>query len=137
MSAWDDFKAFITKGNVVDLAVAVVIGLAFQAVITALVNDIINPLIGIPGKTDFSGYTFTIGGGTFLYGAFINAIISFILIALVVFFMLVRPMAAMNARKAAKLAAAPPTTRDCPACLSKVPLKATRCAYCTSTLTPL
>ncbi len=135
MGVWDDFRAFITKGNVVDLAVAVVIGLAFQAVITALVNDIINPLIGIPGKTDFSGYTFTIGGGTFLYGAFINAIISFILIALVVFFILVRPMAKMEARRKAAQAAAPPTTRDCPACLSKVPIKATRCAYCTSALT--
>ncbi len=136
MGLWDDFKAFITKGNVVDLAVAVVIGLAFQAVITAFVNDIVNPLIGIPGKTDFSAYTFKIGGGTFLYGAFINAIISFILIALVVFLVLVRPMAAMEARKKASQAVAPPTTRDCPACLSKVPIKATRCAYCTSELPP-
>ncbi|HYK93318.1 MAG TPA: large conductance mechanosensitive channel protein MscL [Thermoplasmata archaeon] len=136
MSALDDFKAFITKGNVIDLAVAVVIGLAFNAVVTAFVTDIINPLIGIPGSHDFSAYTLQVRGSTFLYGTFITAIINFILIALVVYFILVRPVASMNARKAAKQAAAPPTTRDCPACLSKVPIKATRCAYCTSNLTP-
>jgi len=136
MGAWDDFKAFITKGNVIDLAVAVVIGLAFQAVVNAFVTDIITPLISIPGSHDFSGYTFGIGGGTFLYGAFITALINFIMIALVVFFVLVRPMAQMAARRAAKQAAAPPTTRDCPKCLSKVPILATRCAYCTSDLPP-
>ncbi|HZY91950.1 MAG TPA: large conductance mechanosensitive channel protein MscL [Thermoplasmata archaeon] len=136
MSAWDDFKAFITKGNVIDLAVAVVIGLAFQAVVTAFVMDIISPLIGIPGSHDFSGYSYKLGGGTFLYGAFITAIINFLLIALVVYFVLVRPVAQIDARRKARQAAAPPTTRDCPACLSKVPIKATRCAYCTSDLPP-
>jgi large conductance mechanosensitive channel len=136
MSALDDFRAFITKGNVVDLAVGVVIGLAFSAIVTALVADIITPLISIPGSHDFSGYTFTIHGGNFLYGAFITAVINFVLIALVVFFVIVRPMAHMEARRRAKLAVAPPDTRECPACLSKVPIKATRCAFCTSTLTP-
>lgn len=134
MSALDDFKAFITKGNVIDLAVAVVIGLAFQAVVTAFVTDIITPLISIPGSHDFSRYSFQIGGGTFLYGAFITAVINFVMIALVVFFVLVRPVAQAAARRASKQAAAPPTTKDCPFCLSKVPIAATKCAYCTSEL---
>ncbi len=136
MGIWDEFKAFITKGNVVDLAVAVVIGLAFNAVITAFVNDLINPLIGLPGSHDFTAYHFNVGSADFLYGAFITAVINFVLIALVVFLVLVRPMAQMEARKKAAQAAAPPTTRDCPSCLSKVPIKATRCAYCTSELPP-
>lgn len=136
MGAYEDFKAFITKGNVVDLAVAVVIGLAFQAVVTAFVNDIIMPLISIPGNHDLSGYGYTLGGGTFLYGAFITAAINFVLIALVVFFILVRPMQQAAARRAAKQPAAEATTKDCPYCLSKVPVKATKCAYCTSALPP-
>jgi large conductance mechanosensitive channel len=136
MGALDEFRAFLTRGNVIDLAVAVVIGLAFQAVINAFVNDVINPLIGVPGSADFSSYHFTLGGGTFLYGAFINAIISFVLIAVVVFFVLVRPAARMEARRKAREAPVPVTTRDCPACLSKVPIKATRCAFCTSDLPP-
>lgn len=134
MGAWDDFKAFITKGNVIDLAVAVVIGLAFQAVVTAFVTDIITPLISIPGSHDFSHYGYQIGGGNFLYGAFITAVINFIMIALVVFFVLVRPVAQAEARRAAKKPAAAPTTKDCPYCLSKVPIAATKCAYCTSAL---
>lgn len=136
MSVMDDFRNFITRGNVIDLAVAVVIGLAFQAVITALVNDLINPLIGIPGSHDLSAYSYMIGNGNFLWGAFVTALINFVLVALVVFFVLVRPAASMEARRKAKLPAAAPTTRDCPACLSKVPIKATRCAYCTSNLPP-
>jgi large conductance mechanosensitive channel len=136
MGVWDDFKAFITKGNVIDLAVAVVIGLAFQAVVTALVNDIVMPLISIPGSHDFSTYAFSIGGGHFFYGAFLTALLNFVLIALVVFFVMVRPMAQMAARRKAREAAAPPTTKDCPECLSKVPIKATKCAYCTSSLPP-
>ena len=137
MSVLDDFKAFITRGNVLVLAVAVVIGLAFQAVFNSLVNDLINPLIGIFGSHDLSGYKFTIGHGTFTYGAFLTAVINFILIALVVFFLLVRPAARMAERR--KAAEKPPevTTRDCPECLSKVPLKATRCAYCTASLPPV
>lgn len=134
MSAMDEFRAFITRGNVIDMAVGVVIGLAFQAVINSLVTNLINPLIGLPGHTDFSKYSVTLNGSTFLYGAFINSVISFILIALVVFFLLVQPAAKMAERRKAREAAAPPTTRDCPACLSKVPIKATRCAYCTSAL---
>ncbi|HTT35359.1 MAG TPA: large conductance mechanosensitive channel protein MscL [Thermoplasmata archaeon] len=136
MGAVDDFRTFITRGNVVDLAVGVVIGLAFSAIVNALVTDIVTPLISIPGSHDLTGYSFTLGGGKFLYGAFLTAIISFILIALVVFFAIVRPVAQMEARRAARAPPAEVTTRDCPECLSKVPLKARRCAFCTSPLSP-
>ena len=126
-----EFKAFLFRGNIVDLAVAVVIGIAFGAVITALVADIITPLIAaIFGSHDFSALTFTINNSTFLYGAFINAVISFVLIAAAVFFVVVKPMNAMAARRTKEEPAA--TTRDCPECLSEIPLAAKRCRYCTA-----
>jgi len=126
-----EFKAFIFRGNIVDLAVAVVIGIAFGAVITALVADIITPLIAaIFGSHDFSALTFTINNSTFLYGAFINAVISFVLIAAAVFFVVVKPMNAMAARRTTEEPAA--TTRDCPECLSEIPLAAKRCRFCTA-----
>jgi len=126
-----DFRAFLMRGNVVDLAVAVVIGIAFGAVITALVADIITPLIAaIFGSHDFSALTFTINNSTFLYGAFINAVISFVLIAAAVFFVVVKPMNAIAARRTKDEPAA--TTRDCPECLSEIPLAAKRCRYCTA-----
>jgi len=126
-----EFKAFIFRGNIVDLAVAVVIGLAFGAVISALVADIITPLIAaIFGSHDFSALTFTINGSRFLYGAFINAVISFVLIAAAVFFVVVKPMNAMAARRTKEEPAA--TTRDCPECLSEIPLAAKRCRFCTA-----
>jgi large conductance mechanosensitive channel len=127
----NEFKTFLFRGNIVDLAVAVVIGIAFGAVITALVTDIITPLIAaIFGSHDFSALTFTINNSTFLYGAFINAVISFVLIAAAVFFVVVKPMNAIAARRAQDEAA--PTTRECPECLSEIPLAARRCAYCTA-----
>ncbi len=126
-----EFKAFVFRGNIVDLAVAVVIGIAFGAVITALVADIITPLIAaIFGSHDFSALTFTINNSTFLYGAFINAVISFVLIAAAVFFVVVKPMNAMAARRTKEEPAA--TTRDCPECLSEIPLAANRCRFCTA-----
>jgi large conductance mechanosensitive channel len=126
-----EFKAFVFRGNIVDLAVAVVIGLAFGAVISALVADIITPLIAaIFGSHDFSALTFTINGSRFLYGAFINAVISFVLIAAAVFFVVVKPMNAMAARRTKEEPAA--TTRDCPECLSEIPLAAKRCRFCTA-----
>jgi large conductance mechanosensitive channel len=126
-----EFKAFVFRGNIVDLAVAVVIGLAFGAVISALVADIITPLIAaIFGSHDFSALTFTINGSRFLYGAFINAEISFVLIAAAVFFVVVKPMNAMAARRTKEEPAA--TTRDCPECLSEIPLAAKRCRFCTA-----
>jgi len=126
-----EFKAFLFRGNIVDLAVAVVIGIAFGAVITALVADIITPLIAaIFGSHDFSALTFTINNSTFLYGAFINAVISFVLIAAAVFFVVVKPMNAIAARRTKDEPAAP--TRDCPECLSEIPLAAKRCRFCTA-----
>jgi large conductance mechanosensitive channel len=126
-----EFKVFLFRGNIVDLAVAVVIGIAFGAVITALVADIITPLIAaIFGSHDFSALTFTINNSTFLYGAFINAVISFVLIAAAVFFVVVKPMNAMAARRTKEEPAA--TTRDCPECLSEIPLAAKRCRFCTA-----
>ena len=126
-----EFKAFLFRGNVVDLAVAVVIGIAFGAVITALVADIITPLIAaIFGSHDFSALTFTINGSTFKYGDFINAVISFVLIAAAVFFVIVKPMNALAARRARDESA--PDTRPCPECLSEIPKAARRCAHCTA-----
>ncbi|HVC82338.1 MAG TPA: large conductance mechanosensitive channel protein MscL [Chloroflexota bacterium] len=126
-----EFKAFILRGNVVDLAVGVVIGLAFQAVVSAFVKDIITPIITIPGKTNFSDLSFTIGGGVFFYGDLINVLINFIVIAAVVFFFVVKPVNMLMSRR--KVEAAPePLTRECPFCLSKIPVAATRCAFCTS-----
>jgi large conductance mechanosensitive channel len=128
------FKEFILRGNVVDLAVAVVIGAAFGAMVTAFVADIITPLIGaIFGKSDFSTLTFTINKSHFLYGSFINAIIAFVLIAAAIYFIIVVPMNAMAARRAR---GQDPTTRECPQCLSEIAIGARRCPHCTSELAP-
>jgi large conductance mechanosensitive channel len=127
-----DFKQFLLRGNVVDLAVAVVIGAAFGAVVTALVADLLTPLIAaIFGKHDFSALTFTVHKSTFRYGAFINAVIAFVTIALVVFFFVVQPINSLMRRRRTE----PPvdeTTRQCPECLSEVPAAARRCAFCTA-----
>ena len=129
-----EFKAFLFRGNVVDLAVAVVIGVAFGAVVTALVADIITPLIAaIFGSHDFSALKFTINNSTFLYGDFINAVVSFVLIAAAVFFLIVKPMNAFQARRATD---EPATTRPCPECLSEIPRAARRCSYCTAEVGP-
>ncbi len=133
LSLATEFKDFVMKGNVIDLAVAVVIGVAFNAVITAFVSDIITPLIGIPGHVNFSAFTYTINGSVFMIGSFVNAIISFITIALVVFFFLVKPVSKMKER-AEKKNTVTPTTKTCPQCLSLVPIAAKRCAFCTSKL---
>jgi large conductance mechanosensitive channel len=127
-----DFKQFLLRGNVVDLAVGVVIGVAFGAVITALVEDLITPLIAaIFGTNDFSTLTFTINGSVFKYGAFINAVVSFVLIAAAVFFLVVRPVNALMARRRTE-PPVDPATRDCPECLSSIPKAARRCAFCTA-----
>ena len=127
-----EFKQFLLRGNVVDLAVGVVIGLAFGALITALVADILTPIIAaIFGKSDFSALTFTINGSVFRYGDFINALIAFVTIAAAVFFFVVRPVNHLMARRKTE----PPvdeTVRQCPECLSEIPVDARRCAFCTS-----
>ena len=128
------FKDFITRGNMIELAIAVVIGTAFTAVVTAVVADLITPLIAaIGGKPNFSGLYFTINHSKFLYGLFFNALISFLVIAAVVYFLVVAPMARITARFARKVEA---TTRDCPECLSSIPIAATRCMYCTTVVAP-
>ena len=136
MGILNDFKAFLLRGNVVDLAVAIVIGVAFGAVVTAFVEDLITPIVAaIFGKPDFSTLNFTINDSTFRYGDFINKVISFVTIAAAVFFFVVVPINALMAR-ARKEPPADPTTRRCPECISEVPLEAKRCAYCTTVLAP-
>lgn len=130
-----EFRAFLFRGNVVDLAVAVVIGAAFGAVVTALVKDIITPIIAaIGGQPDFSGLTFTINGSKFLYGDFINAVVSFVIIAAVIFFVVIKPMNLLTARTRRGEITPDPTTRPCPQCLGEVPIAATRCMFCTQPL---
>ncbi len=129
-----EFRDFILRGNVVDLAIAVVIGAAFGSIVTALVKDLITPLIAaIGGKPDFSKIVFTINGSQFFIGDFINAVVSFLVIAAVVFFFVVKPVNGLMARFKPS-PEEPQVTRECPYCLSSVPGKASRCAFCTSDL---
>ena len=129
------FKQFILRGNVLDLAVAVVMGAAFGAVVTALVKDLITPLIAaIAGSPDFSGIAVTINGSRLLIGDFLNAVIAFLLMAIAVYFFIVLPVNSLTARMNRGEAPPDPTTRKCPECLSEVPIAARRCAFCTSSL---
>ncbi len=126
----DGFKKFILRGNVVDLAVGVVIGAAFGGVVTAFTKDLLTPLIAaIVGKPDFSSLGFTIGQTAFPIGDFINAVVSFLLVAGAVYFFVIVPLNALMARLNPTKEAAP-TTKPCPECLSDIPIAATRCAYC-------
>jgi len=129
-----EFRAFLLRGNIIDLAVAFVLGVAFAAVVTSFVEDLLTPLIAaIFGKPDFSGLTFTINGSVFRYGAFINAVIAFVLVAAAIFFVVVKPLGAYMARRRAEVVAA---TKSCPECLSEIPSAAIRCAFCTTQLRP-
>jgi large conductance mechanosensitive channel len=134
MSLASEFRSFVLRGNVIDLAVAVVIGAAFGAVVTSLVENIITPLIAaIGGQPDFSGLSFTINNSVFQYGLFLNALISFLIIAAVIFLFIIKPMNSLMARF--KPSATEPTpTKQCPYCMSDVPEAATRCPFCTSDL---
>jgi large conductance mechanosensitive channel len=133
-----EFKEFVLRGNVVELAVAVVIGAAFTAVVTSLVANIFTPLIAaIFGKPDFSELSFKINGSTFTYGLFINALISFLLISVVVFFFVVKPMNYLLERRRRGLGDEESDERPCPDCLSSIPKAATRCAFCTSQVPPV
>lgn len=126
-----EFKQFLLRGNVVDLAVGVVVGAAFGTVITALVADLLTPLIAAIVKVpDFSNLSFTINDSQFKYGHFINALISFVLVATAVFFFVVKPINMLIAR-AHKEPPADPATKKCEECLSEIPLEAKRCAHCT------
>jgi len=127
------FKQFILRGNVVDLAVGIVVGAAFTAVVTAFVADLLTPLLGIAGHApNFSNLSFTINGSNFNYGSFINAVISFAIDASAIYFFVVLPINKLTQRMHSKDKPADPTTKKCPECLSEIPLKATRCAFCTT-----
>ena len=129
------FRQFILRGNVIDLAVAVVIGAAFGAVVAALVKDVLTPLIGaLVGAPDFSSLVLSVNGSNILIGDFINAVVSFLLIAAAVYYVIVVPVNAINARRNRGEAPPDPTTKKCPECLSEVPVAARRCAFCTSPL---
>ena len=128
------FKKFLLRGNLVDLAVAVVIGLAFAALVTALVANLITPLIAaIGGNPNFGNLTFTVNHSKFFYGSFINALISFLVIAAVIYFLVVLPVSKLLSMSDKAEAA---TEKECPECLSKIPLAARRCMYCTSVVAP-
>ena len=125
------FRDFILRGNVVDLAVAVVIGAAFGAIVNSLVADLINPLIAaVVHKPDFSSLVLDVNGGKVKYGNFLNALIQFLLITAVVYFLVVAPLNRLMARIHPAEAAPPPATKACPECLSEIPLAARRCAHC-------
>jgi large conductance mechanosensitive channel len=129
------FKTFVLRGNVVDLAIAVVIGVAFGAVVTALVKDLITPLIAaIGGQPNFGNLSFTVNHSKFAYGDFINAVVAFLILAAVVYFLVVLPLGKLLSMRQ-KVEEA--TERDCPECLSSIPLAATRCMYCTVTVPPV
>jgi large conductance mechanosensitive channel len=131
------FQAFLLRGNVVDLAIGVVIGVAFGNVVTGLVKDLITPLIAaLGGQPDFGGLFFTINRARFRYGDFIDAFITFVIIAAVVFFLVVLPMNHLVAFREGRRPQSPPTTRECSECLSKIPRQARRCPFCTSPQIP-
>src|SRR5262249_3365066 len=132
MKDWvTEFKAFLLRGNLVDTAVGIVIGLAFAAVISSLVADLITPLIAaIFGKPDFASLSFTINSSVFHYGSFLNALVSFVLVAIVLSCLVVKPVNALRARRESP----DPTMRSCPECLSEIPIEAQRCAFCTTEL---
>jgi large conductance mechanosensitive channel len=128
-----EFRAFVLRGNMVDLAVAVVIGTAFTAVVNAMVRDLITPLIAaVGGNPDFGDLAFTVNGSRFAYGDFLNALLTFLIVASVVFFLVVKPVNALMAALARGEPEADAPTRPCPECLSQIPRGATRCAFCTS-----
>ncbi len=126
-----EFKDFIVRGNVIDLAVAFVLGVAFSAVVSALVKDLVTPIIAaIVGKPDFSALSFTINGSRFLYGDFIDALITFLSVAAAIFFFVVKPINALAAARARGVPPEDPTTKLCSECLSEIPIAASRCAHC-------
>ncbi len=125
-----DFKAFILRGNVVDLAVGVVIGVAFADLVKSFVDNLLTPLVAIPGTKDFRAYAFAISDSTFSYGLFINALVAFLLVAAAVFFFVVKPVNALMARRKTE-PDVESVTKECDYCLSNVPARAIVCAFCT------
>ncbi|WP_043628584.1 large conductance mechanosensitive channel protein MscL [Nonomuraea candida] len=128
------FKKFLMQGNVIDLAVAVVIGAAFNSIVQSFVADLLTPLISaFGGLPDFSSLKVTVGQSNFMYGNFLNAVISFLMIAAVIYFLVVRPYTHLKERAAGRIES---TTRDCPECLSEIPKAASRCAFCSAEVAP-
>jgi large conductance mechanosensitive channel len=138
MRTWgSEFKQFLLRGNVVDLAVGIVIGAAFAAVVQAAVADLLTPLVAaIFGQRDFNDLTFTINNSTFRYGHFLNVLIAFITVALVVFFFVVKPINRLT-ELSNRRESPDPSTRKCPECVSEIPIDARRCAFCTSDVAPV
>lgn len=132
MSIASEFREFVLRGNVVDLAVGVVIGAAFTGVVNAFVKGILTPLISLPGTINFSDWVLQAGGAKFLVGDFLNAVVSFLIVSLVVFLFVVKPINLLSSRLKPQIPPQEITTRDCPFCLSSIPNKATRCSFCTS-----
>jgi len=131
------FRQFILRGNVLDLAVAVVVGAAFGAVVSAFVKDLLTPLIAaIFGKPDFSGLFVELNGSKFMYGDFINSSVSFLIVSAAVYFFVIMPMNAYIAHKKRGEVPPDPTTKQCPECLSEIPVAARRCAFCTASIEP-
>ncbi|MEK7247212.1 MAG: large conductance mechanosensitive channel protein MscL [Chloroflexota bacterium] len=131
-----DFKAFLLRGNVVDLAVGIAMGAAFVAVVNSLVADLITPIIAaLTGNTNFSSLTFSVNGSQFRYGSFINAIVSFLTVATAIFFFVVTPYNHFQSRMR-KEPPPDPTTRKCPECMSEISIEAKRCAFCTAQVAP-
>lgn len=134
----NEFKKFILRGNVVDLAIAVVVGAAFNAVVQGIVKDLITPLIAaIGGKPDFSDLSFKLHGSIFMYGDVLNLIISFVIIAAVIFFLVVQPLNHLQSLSIGAKKPDEPKDRICPECLSEIPKAATRCKFCTAKVTPV
>ena len=133
MRSWaTEFKQFLLRGNVIDLAVAIVVGAAFAALVQAAVADLLTPLVAaIFGQPDFNALTFTVNGSTFRYGHFLNVLIAFVTIALVVFFLVVKPINRLM-ELSRRRESPDPSTRKCPECVSEIPIDARRCPYCTS-----
>lgn len=129
----NDFKVFILRGNVLDLAVGVVIGAAFGDVVDSLVADVLTPLLAIPGETNFDRLSVSIGGGVITYGVFLNTLFSFLTIAAAVFFFIVRPLGKLMSRRGVELDVAS-QTKQCPHCLSEIPQRAAVCSFCTRDL---
>lgn len=127
-----EFKEFIMRGNVIDLAVAVIVGAAFTAIVNSLVENLISPLLGIFGGMNFDDLTFEVNGSTFYYGKFITAVINFIIVAFIIFLLVKLINKIMNFRKKEEEEA--PTTKECPFCKSEIAIDATRCPHCTSVL---
>ena len=130
---FEEFKAFAMRGNVLDMAVGVVVGGAFTAIVTALVDDVINPLIGLFFKADFSDVVISLGGSSIKIGEFVNSVINFLIVAFVLF-VVIKFINGLHKKPAAPAAPAEPTTKVCPYCQTEIPLKAVRCPHCTSKL---